>query len=29
MGLRRREIGDLYERRYVGYRNALAMVTGS
>jgi RNA polymerase sigma-70 factor, ECF subfamily len=29
MGLRRREIADLYERRYVGFRNALAMVTGS
>jgi RNA polymerase sigma-70 factor, ECF subfamily len=28
MGLRRREIADLYERRYVGFRNALAMVTG-
>jgi RNA polymerase sigma-70 factor (ECF subfamily) len=29
MGLRRREIADLYARRYVGFRNALAMVTGS
>ncbi len=29
MGLRRREIADLYERRYVGFRNALAMVMGS
>lgn len=29
MGLRRREIADLYERRYVGFRNALATVTGS
>jgi RNA polymerase sigma-70 factor (ECF subfamily) len=29
MGLRRREIADLYQRRYVGFRNALAMVTGS
>jgi RNA polymerase sigma-70 factor, ECF subfamily len=29
MGLRRREIADLYERRYVGFRNALAAVTGS
>jgi RNA polymerase sigma-70 factor (ECF subfamily) len=29
MGLRRREIAELYERRYVGFRNALAMVTGS
>lgn len=29
MGLQRREIADLYERRYVGFRNALAMVTGS
>jgi RNA polymerase sigma-70 factor (ECF subfamily) len=29
MGLRRQEIAELYERRYVGFRNALAMVTGS
>ena len=29
MGLPRREIAELYERRYVGFRNALAMVTGS
>lgn len=29
MGLRRRDIADLYERRYVGFRNALAMITGS
>jgi len=29
MGLRRREIADLYERRYVGFRNALAAITGS
>jgi len=29
VGLRRREIADLYARRYVGFRNALAMVTGS
>ncbi len=29
MGPRRREIEDLYERRYVGFRNALATVTGS
>jgi RNA polymerase sigma-70 factor, ECF subfamily len=29
MGLRRREIADLYESRYVGFRNALAMLTGS
>jgi RNA polymerase sigma-70 factor (ECF subfamily) len=29
MGLRRGEIADLYERRYVGFRNALAMLTGS
>jgi RNA polymerase sigma-70 factor (ECF subfamily) len=29
MGLARREIADLYERRYVGFRNALATVTGS
>jgi RNA polymerase sigma-70 factor (ECF subfamily) len=29
MGLRRREIADLYERRYLGFRNALATITGS
>jgi RNA polymerase sigma-70 factor, ECF subfamily len=29
MGLRRREIALLYESRYVGFRNALAMLTGS
>jgi RNA polymerase sigma-70 factor (ECF subfamily) len=29
MGLRRHEIADLYARRYVGFRNALATVTGS
>ena len=29
MGLRRREIADLYARRYVGFRNALAMLMGS
>jgi len=29
MGLRQRDIEDLYESRYVGFRNALAMVTGS
>jgi RNA polymerase sigma-70 factor (ECF subfamily) len=29
MGLRRRDIADLYKRRYVGFRNALVMVTGS
>jgi RNA polymerase sigma-70 factor (ECF subfamily) len=29
MGLRRREIAALYESRYVGFRNALAMLTGS
>lgn len=29
MGLRRHEIADLYERRYVGFRTALAAVTGS
>lgn len=29
MGLRRHEIADLYERRYIGFRNALATVTGS
>lgn len=29
MGLRRREIADLYARRYVGFRNAVAMLTGS
>ena len=29
MGLRRRDIAELYERRYVGFRNALAAVTGS
>lgn len=29
MGLRRREIADLYERQYVGFRNALATITGS
>jgi RNA polymerase sigma-70 factor (ECF subfamily) len=29
MALRRHEIADLYERRYVGFRNALATVTGS
>ncbi len=29
MGLRRREITDLYASRYVGFRNALAMLTGS
>lgn len=28
MGLRRRDIADLYERRYVAFRNALASVTG-
>jgi RNA polymerase sigma-70 factor (ECF subfamily) len=28
MGLRRREIADLYARRYVGFRNAVAMLTG-
>ncbi len=29
MGLTRRELEELYERRYVGFRNALATVTGS
>src|ERR687891_682643 len=29
MALRRREIADLYASRYVGFRNALAMLTGS
>lgn len=29
MGLRRHEIADLYERRYIGFRSALATVTGS
>ncbi len=29
MGLRRREIADLYDRRYVSFRNALATLTGS
>jgi RNA polymerase sigma-70 factor (ECF subfamily) len=29
MGLRRREIAELYARRYVGFRNALATITGS
>jgi RNA polymerase sigma-70 factor (ECF subfamily) len=29
MGLRRREIADLYERRYAGFRGALAAITGS
>jgi RNA polymerase sigma-70 factor (ECF subfamily) len=29
MGLRRRDIAALYEDRYVGFRNALAMLTGS
>jgi RNA polymerase sigma-70 factor (ECF subfamily) len=28
MGLRRREIADLYSRRFLGFRNALATVTG-
>ena len=29
MGLQRREIAELYERRYVGFRSALAAITGS
>jgi RNA polymerase sigma-70 factor (ECF subfamily) len=29
MGLRRREIGEVYESRYLGFRNALAAITGS
>ena len=29
MGLGRRDIADLYKRRYVGFRNALATITGS
>jgi RNA polymerase sigma-70 factor (ECF subfamily) len=29
MGLRRREIATLYQSRYVGFRNALAMLTGN
>lgn len=29
MGLRRGEIAKLYDRRYVGFRNALATITGS
>lgn len=29
MGLRRREIAELYEQRYVGFRNALTAVMGS
>jgi RNA polymerase sigma-70 factor, ECF subfamily len=29
MALRRREIEELYDRRYLGFRNALAGITGS
>src|SRR5919202_809736 len=29
MGLARKQIEELYDRRYVGFRNALAGVTGS
>lgn len=29
MGLRKREIADLYDRRYLGFRNAAATITGS
>ena len=29
MGLRRRDIAELYDRRYVGFRNAAATITGS
>jgi RNA polymerase sigma-70 factor (ECF subfamily) len=29
MALRRREIEELYDRRYLGFRNALATITGS
>ncbi len=29
MGLRQRDIAELYDRRYVGFRNAAATITGS